>query len=83
MRTRNPLHHRHPTPPALAVIGRSNVGKSSLINLVTGRSSLALVSKTPGEGVQCCFAFMFLGCVCKTLGDVGARPWVMWVQDPG
>jgi len=35
--------------PEFAVIGRSNVGKSSLINLLTGRSSLALVSKTPGK----------------------------------
>jgi hypothetical protein len=35
--------------PEFAVIGRSNVGKSSLINLITGRHSLALVSKTPGK----------------------------------
>lgn len=35
-----------------AVVGRSNVGKSSLINMLTGRRSLALVSKTPGE--YCC-----------------------------
>jgi hypothetical protein len=34
--------------PEFAVIGRSNVGKSSLINLLTGRKSLAMVSKTPG-----------------------------------
>ena len=34
--------------PEFAVIGRSNVGKSSLINLLTGRKALALVSKTPG-----------------------------------
>lgn len=32
-----------------AVVGRSNVGKSSLINMLTGRRSLALVSKTPGK----------------------------------
>jgi polynucleotide 5'-kinase involved in rRNA processing len=31
-----------------AVIGRSNVGKSSLINLLTNRKSLAMVSKQPG-----------------------------------
>lgn len=37
------------THPEFAVIGRSNVGKSSLINLLTGRKSLALVSKTPGS----------------------------------
>ena len=38
-----------PTLPEIAVIGRSNVGKSSLINMLTGRKDLALVSKTPGE----------------------------------
>ena len=37
-----------PIHPEIAVIGRSNVGKSSLINLLTGRKELALVSKTPG-----------------------------------
>jgi GTP-binding protein len=35
--------------PEFAVIGRSNVGKSSLINLLTGRKTLAMVSKTPGK----------------------------------
>ena len=38
-----------PIYPEFAVIGRSNVGKSSLINLLTGRNSLAMVSKTPGK----------------------------------
>ncbi len=32
-----------------AFIGRSNVGKSSLINMLTGNSSLAKVSGTPGK----------------------------------
>lgn len=32
-----------------AFIGRSNVGKSSLINMLAGRKSLALVSSTPGK----------------------------------
>ena len=35
--------------PELAIIGRSNVGKSSLINLICGQKNLALVSKTPGK----------------------------------
>jgi hypothetical protein len=39
-----------PVMPEIAVIGRSNVGKSSLINMLTGRKELALVSKTPGRG---------------------------------
>jgi len=34
--------------PEMAFIGRSNVGKSSLINMLTNKKGLALVSKTPG-----------------------------------
>lgn len=36
-------------PPEFAFIGRSNVGKSSLINMLTGRKGLAKVSGTPGK----------------------------------
>lgn len=32
-----------------AFIGRSNVGKSSLINMLTGREKLAITSSTPGK----------------------------------
>jgi GTP-binding protein len=35
--------------PEVAFIGRSNVGKSSLINALTGRKTLARASKTPGR----------------------------------
>lgn len=35
--------------PEFALAGRSNVGKSSLINMLTGRSRLAHVSATPGK----------------------------------
>lgn len=35
--------------PEFAFIGRSNVGKSSLINFLTDRKDLAKVSKTPGK----------------------------------
>jgi len=37
------------TLPDFAFIGRSNVGKSSLINMITGRNALAKVSQTPGK----------------------------------
>ncbi|HEX4533859.1 MAG TPA: ribosome biogenesis GTP-binding protein YihA/YsxC [Rhizomicrobium sp.] len=40
------------TLPEIAFVGRSNVGKSSLINALTGRSGLARVSKTPGRTRQ-------------------------------
>ncbi|MBQ1987703.1 MAG: YihA family ribosome biogenesis GTP-binding protein [Muribaculaceae bacterium] len=35
--------------PEYAFIGRSNVGKSSLINMLTGRNALAKTSATPGK----------------------------------
>ncbi len=35
--------------PEYAFIGRSNVGKSSLINMLTNRKGLALTSSTPGK----------------------------------
>lgn len=35
--------------PEYAFIGRSNVGKSSLINMLTGRTKLAKTSATPGK----------------------------------
>lgn len=37
--------------PEFAFIGRSNVGKSSLINMLTGRMHLAKTSATPGKTV--------------------------------
>lgn len=38
-----------PDKPEYAFLGRSNVGKSSLINMLAGRSKLAKVSGTPGK----------------------------------
>ncbi len=35
--------------PEYAFLGRSNVGKSSLINMITGRKGLAKTSSTPGK----------------------------------
>src|SRR3954470_14505130 len=38
-----------PTKPEYAFIGRSNVGKSSLINMLTQKKGLAKTSQTPGK----------------------------------
>jgi GTP-binding protein len=38
--------------PEIAFVGRSNAGKSSLINALTGRNALARVSNTPGRTRQ-------------------------------
>ena len=37
------------TRPEFAFIGRSNVGKSSLINMLSGRKAIAHISKKPGK----------------------------------
>jgi GTP-binding protein len=38
-----------PVAPEIAFAGRSNVGKSSLLNALTARKSLARISRTPGR----------------------------------
>src|SRR3982750_2647892 len=47
------------TLPEIAFAGRSNVGKSSLINALTGRKTLARVSLPPGRTRQ--LNFFLLG----------------------
>lgn len=41
--------------PEIAFAGRSNVGKSSLVNALTGRTTLARTSSTPGRTQQLIF----------------------------
>ena len=47
----NSTHKKSPEPikPEFAFIGRSNVGKSSLINMLVNRKSLAKTSSKPGK----------------------------------
>ena len=51
----------------IAFAGRSNVGKSSLINALTGRNSLVRVSRTPGRTQELIF---FTGDPVLTLVDM-------------
>jgi GTP-binding protein len=39
----------HPEKPEFAFVGRSNVGKSSLINMLVQRNKLAMISARPGK----------------------------------
>ncbi len=48
----DPAHFPRDGKPEIAFIGRSNVGKSSLLNALLGRQEMARTSSTPGK-TQC------------------------------
>ena len=54
-RHRRSLRCRRWRDPEIAFAGRSNVGKSSLINALTGRKALARTSNTPGRTQELIF----------------------------
>ena len=60
-----------PVVPEVAVAGRSNVGKSSLLNALTNRNGLARTSNTPGRTQELNFF------------DVGTPPVLRLVDMPG
>ena len=65
------VHLPPPDYPEVAFAGRSNVGKSSLLNALTNRNALARTSNTPGRTQELNFF------------EVGAPPLLRLVDMPG
>jgi GTP-binding protein len=60
-----------PELPEVAFVGRSNVGKSTLVNALTGRRTLARVSHTPGATKQINFFRLGNACMLVDLPGYG------------
>src|SRR5580765_6179393 len=60
-----------PGAPEIAIAGRSNAGKSSAINALTGRRALARTSKTPGRTRLLNFFELTPGCRIVDLPGYG------------
>ena len=56
--------------PEYAFIGRSNVGKSSLINMLTSRKGLAMTSSTPGKTMLINHFLINKNCISSTFRDM-------------
>jgi len=74
-----------PTLPEIVFVGRSNVGKSSLLNSITGRKQLAKVSATPGKTQQINFfrinaAFRFADCPGYGFAEVAQSTREQWAK---
>lgn len=71
--------------PEVAFVGRSNVGKSSLLNALTGQNGLAKTSKTPGRTQQFNFfnladRYMLLDMPGYGYAKVGKKLEIMWAE---
>jgi GTP-binding protein len=71
--------------PEIAFVGRSNVGKSSLLNALTGQRKLAKTSKTPGRTQQFNFfnladRFMLVDMPGYGYAAVGKQLEKMWAE---